>query len=72
MKIFVKVKPNSKIEKVKKVDSNHFEVWVKEVPIEGKANQRLIEIMSEYFGIPKKNIVILSGQNSKNKILKVE
>lgn len=72
MKIFVKIKPNSKIEKIKKIDSSHFEVWIKEPPQEGRANKRLIQLMSGYFKVSKQRISIIAGETSKNKILQVE
>jgi len=71
MKIFVKVKPNSKKEEVKQIDSTHFEVRVKSAPKEGKANMAVIKSLAEYLDIPKSRIKIISGKKSKHKIMEV-
>ncbi len=41
-------------------------------PVEGKANNQLIEIISDTFAIPKKSISIEGGLSSKNKRVKIE
>lgn len=71
MKISVKVKPNSKKEEVKKLTDNDFILSVKEPAKEGKANQAVIRLLSEYFGVPKSNISIIKGESSKNKIIQI-
>jgi len=71
MKISVKVKPNSKKEEVKKLTDNEFILSVKEPAKEGKANQAVIKLLSEYFGVPKSNISIIKGECSKNKIIQI-
>jgi uncharacterized protein (TIGR00251 family) len=70
MKISLRVKPNMKEEKVERVD-DVFIVWVKEPAKEGRANRAVIELLSEYFKIPKSQIVILSGMKSKQKIIEI-
>jgi uncharacterized protein (TIGR00251 family) len=40
-------------------------------PENGKANQELIKVLSEYFSIPMRNITIVSGKTSRTKVVKV-
>ena len=40
-------------------------------PIEGQANEELIRLLAELFDTPRRRIVILSGQTSKNKVVGV-
>jgi hypothetical protein len=40
-------------------------------PVEGKANKELVEMLAKEFGVPKKNIEIISGQSSRNKIVRL-
>jgi uncharacterized protein (TIGR00251 family) len=70
MKIQVKVKPNSRTEEVSQ-EGHSFIVRVKEPPREGKANQAVIKLLAEYFGVSKSNVRILSGFGSRNKIVEV-
>ena len=70
MKIQVKVKPNSRTEEVLQ-EGDSFIVNVKEPPKEGKANQAIIKLLAEHFGVPKSQVRILSGFRSKNKVIEV-
>lgn len=78
MKIFVKVKLKAKEEKVKSANpklfennDNHFEVFVKEPPLKGKANKRIIQLLAEYFKMSPSKIKIIQGFKSKEKVLEI-
>jgi uncharacterized protein len=71
MKIFVRTKPKSKKEYIKKIDKNNFIVAVKEVPEKGKANEAVIKAISFYFNINRSNVKIIFGNNSKLKIIEI-
>jgi len=70
MKIQVKVKPNSKTEELSR-EGDSFIVKVKEPPKEGKANQAVIKLLAEHFGVPHSQVRILSGLRSRTKIIGV-
>lgn len=57
MKIFVKVKPGSKQEKVSR-EGDEFVVWVRERAVEGKANEAVRKILAKEFGVPLAKVVI--------------
>ncbi len=71
MKISVIAHPNAKKPRVEKdlLDSLH--VYVKEPPLDGKANKAVIEALAEYFHIKKSNVILLSGEKSKNKLFDI-
>ena len=52
MIIKIKVKPNSSQEKIEKISDNNYKVWIKEKPIDGKANIELCKLLKKYFGKP--------------------
>lgn len=67
MKIKIKLHPNSSQEKIKELEKNkEYEVWIKEKPIDGKANEELVKVLKKYF---KKNVEIISGFTSRKKIV---
>jgi len=70
LKIQVKVKLNSKTEELSQ-EGNNFIVKVKEPPKEGKANQAVIKLLAEHFGVPRSCVSILSGFRSRNKVVEV-
>ena len=72
MKIFVKVKPAAKEEKVEKINETTFYVEVKEPPVEGRANMAVIRALADYFGVPQLNVRIVSGFTSKMKIIEIK
>ena len=79
MKIFVKVKPSAKIEKVEKmperlIDKNeaNFKVGVKEPAKEGKANKATIKALAKHFGVSKSDVNIVFGALAKQKIIEIK
>ncbi len=71
MKINVFVKPNSKKNEVTEVGDKVIQVRVNVPPIEGKANEKVIELLSEYYGRPRRSISIISGHKGKRKIVEI-
>jgi uncharacterized protein (TIGR00251 family) len=70
VKIQVKVKPNSKIQELSQ-EGNSYTVKIKEPAKEGRANQAVVELLAEHFGVPKSQARILSGFKSKNKVIEI-
>lgn len=71
MKINVKAKPNSKQEKVEKIDEQNYVVFVKEPPEKGKANNAVKNALAVYFKTGSSNVKIISGYTSRNKIIEI-
>jgi uncharacterized protein len=72
MKIFVKVKPRAKQDKLEKIDKINFKVSVKAPPEKGRANIALIKILADYFKVSQSEIKITSGSGSKLKIIEIK
>ena len=71
MKISIKVHPKSKKSRVVKLSEASYEVWVNAAPDKGRANEAIVEAMSEYLEIAKSRLALVSGQTSKNKIFEL-
>ncbi|MDD2752155.1 MAG: DUF167 domain-containing protein [Candidatus Omnitrophica bacterium] len=71
MKITVKVKANSKQEKIQKLSDREFLLWIKEPAIEGKANEGVVKVLSNYFDIAKSRISIVRGRKNKSKVIEI-
>ena len=69
MKIKIKLHPNSSQEKIKMLKNNEYEVWIKEKPLDNKANLELVKILKKHF---KKDAKIKSGFTSRNKIVEMK
>jgi len=70
MKIQVRVKPGSKTEEFGR-EGDSFILKVKEPAKEGRANQAAIKLLAEHFSVPKRQVRILSGFKSRNKVIEV-
>jgi uncharacterized protein (TIGR00251 family) len=70
MKIQVKVKPSSRTEEVSQ-EGDSFIIKVKEPPREGRANQAVIKLLAEHFGLPRSQVRILSGFGGRNKVIEI-
>lgn len=71
MKISVIAHPNAKKPRIEKDLLNTLHVYVHEPPLEGKANKAVIESLSVYFNTKKSNVILLSGEKSKNKLFEI-
>lgn len=67
-RIRIKVHAGSSQEKIVKFSENEFEVWIKEKPIKGKANNALEKFLKKELGLKGK---ILSGFNSNIKTFEI-
>ncbi len=72
MIISVRVTPNAKKPEVKMTGENEYSVRVDAPADKGKANARLIEILSRHFGVKKSSISIEKGHKSRDKIVEVK
>ena len=68
MNIKIKLHPNSSQEKLIKLNEEEYEVWIKEKPIDGKANFSLEKFLKKEF---KKSVKIIKGLRSKNKVVEI-
>ena len=72
MKIFVKAKPSSKSESIKKLSEKNFEICVKEPPVKGQANAAIILSLANHFKISPSRVKIISGYTSRQKVIEIK
>ncbi len=71
MRITVKVKLKAAREGVRKADEITYEVATRQAPEKGKANAAVVQLLAEYFGVPKSHVWIVAGHASRSKIVEV-
>ncbi|MBI3593161.1 MAG: YggU family protein [Nitrospirae bacterium] len=69
--IEVKVIPRSSKKEIAGVADNVVKVKLTAPPVDGAANEQLIELLSEECNIKKSSIIILKGESSRRKIVKI-
>lgn len=71
MRISVKVKPASKVAGVEKTGEGEYVVRVREPAREGRANEAVIEALSEYFDVAKSRLIIARGAGGRVKTIDI-
>lgn len=72
MLLQIRVAPrSSKNEVAGKMADGSLKVKLTAPPIDGKANDALIKLLSEYFGVSKNKIAIRKGLRGKNKVVEI-
>jgi uncharacterized protein YggU (UPF0235/DUF167 family) len=71
MYIKVLVQTSAKKESLKKISADHFEISVKEKPVQNLANRRVTAIIAEHFNIPVGKVKIINGHHSPSKLLSI-
>jgi uncharacterized protein (TIGR00251 family) len=71
MKITIQVKPNSRKEGIEELPDGSYLVKVNAPPVEGKANERVVELLSEKLGKSKSSFTLVSGHKSKRKVFEI-
>jgi uncharacterized protein (TIGR00251 family) len=67
MILFVEAKPNSKKNQIEVVSKNMLKIKISAPPVDGKANEAIIEYLSEIFKIPKSKIILQKGSSGRFK-----
>ncbi|MBI5409974.1 MAG: YggU family protein [Nitrospirae bacterium] len=67
----IRVEPRSSRSEIVGQYGDALKVKLTSPPVEGKANRELVEILAKEFGVAKKDVEIISGQGSKNKIVRL-
>ena len=71
MQIACIVKPRSRVDTIYKNSEGTIIIRVKAAPIDGEANEYLINYLSKVFHIPKRNIEIVSGHTNSYKRINI-
>lgn len=71
MKLTITVKTNAKQQGVKKQPDGSFQVSVKSPPRQGLANEEVVEVLADFFSLPKRSLRIKHGLTGKRKIIEI-
>jgi hypothetical protein len=71
MIVQVKVIPGAK-KTVVQDEGTRLKVYLTAPPVEGKANEALVECLAAYFAVKKRRVTIIKGLKSKHKTINIE
>lgn len=70
-KIIVHAAPNSRKSQLIEVSPQVFKIKLVSPPIDGQANRELIKLLAKHFKVHRRNIIILKGIASREKIIQI-
>lgn len=67
----IQVKPRSSREAVGPVQADRLLVAVNAPPVDGKANEAVVRVLAETFGVPRSAVTIVRGETGKKKTVRL-
>jgi len=67
----VRVQPRAKRTAVLGVLEGRLKIALTAPPVDGRANEYLIEFLAEIFGVPRSSVRLLGGERSRNKRVEI-
>jgi len=67
----LRVQPRSSRNAIVGVIGDAIKLAITAPPVDGKANQAVIDFLAKLFSVPKSSITILSGETGRNKLIAV-
>jgi uncharacterized protein (TIGR00251 family) len=67
----VNVKPNSRVTALEEQADGSWLARVKAPPVDGRANEALVELVAAHFGLRKAEVVIRSGASGRSKFVQI-
>ena len=67
----LRVQPRSSRNAIAGVVGDAVKLAITAPPVDGKANQAVIDFLAELFRVPKSSIAIVSGETGRNKLIAV-
>jgi hypothetical protein len=67
----IKVHPRARKNAITGVTGDALKLSLTAPPVDGKANQAVIEFFADLFAIPRSSVTIASGETSRNKVVRI-
>jgi uncharacterized protein (TIGR00251 family) len=72
VRLLVEVKLRASKSRVLGVKGERLSVALAAAPVDGAANQELIETLAAHFGVPRRQLRILTGARSRRKVVEID
>lgn len=71
VRVAVRVQPRSARDRVVGLHGGALKVQVAKPPVDGAANQAVIELLAEWLGVPRRSVAIVQGKSRRDKVVEV-
>ena len=69
--VVVRVHPGASREAILLLEDGSLDVRLRARPVEGQANARLIELLADRLGLRKRDVAVVSGVRSRQKVVRI-
>ncbi|OBF27149.1 hypothetical protein A5724_03660 [Mycobacterium sp. ACS1612] len=69
--VVVRVKPGSKKGPLVETAPEALTIYVRERAVDGKANEAVTKLLAEHFGVPRRNVELVSGVTGRLKRFRI-
>lgn len=70
--IEIKVQPRASRNQIVGEQDGSLKIKLTAPPVEGEANQALVDFLASVLDIPRRNVILLKGDSSRNKIIAIK
>lgn len=70
--LWIHVQPRARQNGILGVVGDRLKLKITATPTDGQANVQISQLFAEWFGVPKSQVVILSGHHSRDKRLRIK
>ena len=67
----LKIQPKASHDQIAGLHGEQLKIRITAPPVDGKANTHLIRFLAKTFRVPRSNVLIESGQSSRNKVVRI-
>ena len=71
LELFVHAQPGARTTEVQGLHGAALKIRVRARPVEGAANEALVEFLAEHFQVPRRRCVLVSGDTSRQKRFRI-
>ena len=68
----VRVQPRASKTELAGIHGDALKIRLSAPPVDGAANDALVDFLAETFAVPRRNVRILSGESSRSKIVEID
>ncbi len=67
----IQVQPRARRDEVAGLHGDRLKVRLAAPPVDGRANAALLTLFAEFFGVPKKRVILLAGESGRSKRVRI-
>jgi len=68
----IHIQPGARKNEIVGLHGDAIKIKIKAPPVDGRANEELIDFLAKHYGVPKRSVQIVSGHTSRQKTVKIE